>query len=261
MIDNNIMVVDVGNTNTVFALISAKGIYKKWRLSTITNRTADEYKIIIDSILLNKVNKNTITNIIISSVVPSVVYELKTCIRNIFSIDAKIIGTDIIPDINILLNRPEEVGTDRLVNSLATYKLYGGEKIIIDFGTATTFDVIDGKGSYLGGVIAPGVLLSMDALDKATARLPRIAISKPKNVIGKNTEEAMKSGIYWGYIGLLEGIIKKIREDNKLKMSVIATGGLAPLFKVNSAQIEIVDEDLTLKGIALSWNSKLTVFN
>jgi len=261
MIDKNILVVDVGNTNTVFALISAKGIYKKWRLSTITNRTADEYKIIIDSFLLNKVNKNNITNIIISSVVPSVVYELKTCIRNIFSIDAKIIGTDIIPDINILLDRPEEVGADRLVNSLAAYKLYGGEKIIIDFGTATTFDVIDGKGSYLGGVIAPGVLLSMDALDKATARLPRIAISKPKNVIGKNTEEAMKSGIYWGYIGLLEGIIKKIREDNKLKMSVIATGGLAPLFKVNSAQIEIVDEDLTLKGIALSWNSKLTVFN
>ena len=121
MIDKNILVVDVGNTNTVFALISAKGIYKKWRLSTITNRTADEYKIIIDSILLNKVNKNTITNIIISSVVPSVVYELKTCIRNIFSIDAKIIGTDIIPDINILLDRPEEVGADRLVNSLAAY--------------------------------------------------------------------------------------------------------------------------------------------
>jgi len=260
MIDKNIMVVDVGNTNTVFALISEKGIHKKWRISTIANRTGDEYKIIIDSFLLNKVIKNNITNIIISSVVPSVVYELKTCIRNIFSIDAQIIGTDIFPDINILLDRPDEVGADRLVNSLAAYKLYGGEKIIVDFGTATTFDVIDAKGSYLGGVIAPGVLLSMDALDKATARLPRIAISKPNNVIGKNTVEAMKSGIYWGYVGLLEGIIKKIREDNKVKMSVIATGGLAPLFKVNSAQIEIVDEDLTLKGIALSWNSKLTVF-
>ncbi len=259
-IDKNIMVIDIGNTNTVIAIINDKGIDKKWRLSTLLNRTSDEYKIIIESFLDNQLDKKDVTNIIISSVVPSIVYELKSSLNNFFSIPAKIIGTDIFPDIDILLDRPDEVGTDRLVNSLAAYKLYGGEKVIVDFGTATTFDVVDKKGSYIGGVIAPGVLLSMDALDKATARLPRISISTPKNVIGKDTVSAMKSGVYWGYIGLVEGIVSQIKKEYGSNMEVIATGGLANLFNLNSEQINIVDDDLTLKGIALTWNNKLSVF-
>ena len=144
-IDKNIMVIDVGNTNTVIAIINDKGIDKKWRVSTLLNRTSDEYKIIID-LFYWRLDKKDITNIIISSVVPSVVYELKSCINNYFKISAKIIGTDVFPDINILLDRPDEVGADRLVNSLAAFKLYGGNKIIVDFGTATTFDVVNNKG-------------------------------------------------------------------------------------------------------------------
>ena len=260
-IDKNIMVIDVGNTNTVIAIINGKGIDKKWRVSTLLNRTSDEYKIIIDSFFVGGLDKKDITNIIISSVVPSVVYELKSCINNYFKISAKIIGTDIFPDIDILLDRPDEVGADRLVNSLAAFKLYGGNKIIVDFGTATTFDVVNNKGCYLGGVIAPGVLLSMDALDKATARLPRISISNPTTVIGKNTVSAMKSGVYWGYIGLMEGIVSKIKIEYGNDMDVTATGGLASLFNLDSDQINIIDDDLTLKGIALTWNSKLSVFN
>tara|TARA_B100000686_G_scaffold353632_1_gene460038 strand:+ start:15286 stop:16083 length:798 start_codon:yes stop_codon:yes gene_type:complete len=260
-VDKNIIVIDVGNTNTVIAIINDKGIDKKWRLSTLLNRTSDEYKIIIESFLNNELNKKDVTNIIISSVVPSIVYELKSCLSNFFSISPKIIGIDIFPDIDILLDRPDEVGADRLVNSLAAFKLYGGEKIIVDFGTATTLDVIDKKGCYLGGVISPGVLLSMDALDKATARLPRISISAPKHVIGKDTVSAMKSGIYWGYIGLVEGIVGQIKKEYDSNMEVIATGGLANLFSLNTDQINIVDDDLTLKGIALTWNNKLSVFN
>ena len=260
-IDKNMMVIDVGNTNTVIAVINDKGIDKKWRLATLLNRTSDEYIIIFDSFLEGAFDKNDITNIIISSVVPSVVYELKNCIHSYFNISAKIIGTDVFPDIDILLDRPDEVGADRLVNSLAAFKLYGGNKIIVDFGTATTFDVVNDKGCYLGGVIAPGVLLSMDALDKATARLPRISISTPTKVIGDSTVSAMKSGVYWGYIGLMEGIVSKIKLEYEKDMDVIATGGLASLFNEDTDQINIIDDDLTLKGIALTWNSKLSVFN
>jgi type III pantothenate kinase len=165
------------------------------------------------------------------------------------------------PEIDILTDRPDEVGTDRLVNSLAAHKIYGGPIIVVDFGTATTFDVINEKGAYIGGVISPGVHLSMDALDKATARLPRIAISKPNKIIGTNTVSAMQSGIFWGYISLLEGIISRIKDENKSKMVVIATGGLSKLFSSHTSAIDNIDEDLTIKGIALTWNIELDIFS
>jgi len=144
---------------------------------------------------------------------------------------------------------------------LATYKLYGGEKIVVDFGTATTFDVVQEDGSYAGGVISPGVQLSLDALDKATARLPRIAVKKPSFVVGVDTVTAMQSGIYWGYVGLLQGIVSRIKEESKTDMKVVATGGLANLFSVDSDLIDIVDLDLTIKGIAFAWNPSLNVFD
>ena len=261
LIKHDILVIDVGNTNTQFAVIGSSGIIKKWRLSTQPERTADEYTAAIVSNFLFKKEIKNIKEVIICSVVPSSVYELKQFIKNIFNLNSKVIGNDIIPDIKVLIDRPDEVGADRLVNSLAAYKLYGGEKIVVDFGTATTFDVVLEDGSYAGGVISPGVQLSLDALDKATARLPRIAVKKPSFVVGVDTVTAMQSGIYWGYVGLLQGIVSRIKEESKTDMKVVATGGLANLFSVDSDLIDIVDLDLTIKGIAFAWNPSLNVFD
>ena len=260
LLDKNIMVIDVGNTNTVFALVNSHGIFHKWRMSTIVNRTADEYETYLNA-FLSKINQFILSDVVISSVVPSVNYELQSFISNFFKIIPKIIGDNISPNLKISLDRPDEVGADRLVNSLAASRIYGGPIIVIDFGTATTFDIVDKNGSYIGGIISPGVHLSMDALDKATARLPRIAIVKPDKVIGNNTVSAMQSGIFWGYIGLLEGVISKIKNENNGDMKVIATGGLAKLFKPHTDVIDFIDEDLTLKGIALTWDFELDIFS
>jgi len=260
LIKHDLLVIDVGNTNIQFAVISSNGIVKRWRLSTQSERTADEYTLNIISNFLQEEEIAKIKEVIICSVVPSIVYELQQFIKNIFKISSKVVGEDIHPGIRILTERPEEVGSDRLVNSLATYKIYGGNKIVVDFGTATTFDVVQQDGSYAGGVIAPGIQLSLDALDKATARLPRIAVKKPSLVVGTNTVSAMQSGIYWGYIGLLKGIISEIRNERKSDMKVVATGGLASLFSKDSNLIDIVDLDLTIKGIALASNHSLNVF-
>ena len=260
LFNKTIMVIDVGNTNTVFALINKGGIWHKWRMSTIVNRTADEYETHL-KVFLENINNLELFDVVISSVVPAVNYELKSYIENIFNITPKIIGDNIFPNLNVSLERPDEVGADRLVNSLAANCIFGGPIIVIDFGTATTFDVVDKKGSYIGGIISPGVNLSMDALDKATARLPRIAITKPDKVIGDNTITAMQSGIFWGYIGLLEGMISRIRIEYNNDMKVVATGGLAKLFKPYTNIIDFIDEDLTLKGIALTWDFELDIFS
>jgi type III pantothenate kinase len=155
--------------------------------------------------------------------------------------------------VRVLLDRPEEVGADRLVNAVAGYELYGGPQIIVDFGTATTFDVIDEDGSYLGGAIAPGVNLSLEALRQAAAQLPRVAIGRPERVIGKNTIQAMRSGIFWGYVGMIDGMIARLREELGKPTGVIATGGLAPLFTECSASLERADPQLTLKGLYTVW--------
>ncbi len=260
LFNKTIMVIDVGNTNTVFALINKGGIWHKWRMSTIVNRTADEYETHL-KVFLENINNLELCDVVISSVVPAVNYELKSYIENIFNINPKIIGDNIFPHLNVSLERPDEVGADRLVNSLAANCIFGGPIIVIDFGTATTFDVVDKKGSYIGGIISPGVNLSMDALDKATARLPRIAVTKPDKVIGDNTITAMQSGIFWGYIGLLEGVISRIRIEYNNDMKVVATGGLAKLFKPHTNIIDFIDEDLTLKGIALTWDFELDIFS
>jgi len=259
VLNETILVIDVGNTNTVFAIINHKGIYNKWRISTSSNRTSDEYETHIQSFLSNEVSLS-VSDVVMSSVVPAVIHELKTFIKNYFNISCKIIGDSIFPKLNILIDRPDEVGADRLVNSLAAHKIYSGPIIVVDFGTATTFDIINKEGSYIGGIISPGVHLSMDALDKATARLPRIAINKPDKVIGSNTITAMQSGIFWGYIGLLEGIISRIKIEAGSGMKVIATGGLSKLFIEHTDAIDYIDEDLTLKGIALTLNNELDIF-
>jgi type III pantothenate kinase len=188
---------------------------------------------------------------IIANVVPETQFSLKTLCRKYFGCDPLIVGDPGVDlGIEILVDAPDEVGADRLVNAVAAHRRYGGPLIIIDFGTATTFDVVDENGNYFGGVIAPGINLSLDALHSAAAQLPRVAVERPERVIGKHTVPAMMSGIYWGYIGLIEGLVARIVDEFDSPMKVVATGGLAPLFAEGTEAIEALDLELTLRGLA-----------
>ena len=242
----NYLIIDIGNTNIVMAVFDGKKIKQKWRISSFLNRTKDEYilwlKFIIDQNYIFK-------DIIIGSVVPDITQELKTALNNFFKIKPYVLSEDIKVNFPTELEVPSEIGTDRIVNALCAWRLYKKPSVIIDFGTATTFDVVGKNGVYLGGVIAPGVNLSINALHSAAARLPRIAITKEEKVIGKNTVSAMSSGIYWGYIGLIKNILNKIESELNYKMLVLATGGLSDLF-INEVSHDIkVIKDLTIIGL------------
>ncbi len=254
------LIIDVGNTNTVFSIYDEQKFIISWRISTKIERTSDEYRSWLDTMINNEERYKIIINeIIIGTVVPAVSYELKKMCLEKFNTKAKVVGEDIKIKIKTNVSNPEEVGTDRLVNSLAAWKKYNSATIIIDFGTATTFDIIDRKGVYLGGVIAPGINLSLEALHMAAARLPRIAITKPKKVIGNSTITAMQSGVYWGYVSLIEGIINRIIIERKQKMKVIATGGMALMFSSATRVIQKVDENLTTFGLYEAY--KMNKFN
>jgi type III pantothenate kinase len=193
-----------------------------------------------------------VTGAIIASVVPEALFELTTLTNRYFGCKPMVVGEEGVElGIEAAIDRPEEVGADRLVNALAARKVYGKPLIVIDFGTATTFDVVDAEGNYGGGVIAPGINLSLEALRLAAARLPGVAIRRPARVIGKSTVPAMQSGIFWGYVGLIEGLVQRIRAEFGAPMRVVATGGLAPLFHGATTVIDHVDGDLTLKGLAI----------
>ena len=247
-----LLAIDTGNTNTVFAVFDADGrMIGEWRSSTNANRTADEIGVWLAQLFaLENIRRGDITSGIIATVVPATLFSLRRMFRRYFDCPALVVGA---PDVNIgirvLVDRPEEVGADRLVNAVATFEEYGGPKIIVDFGTATTFDVIDDEGNYLGGAIAPGVNLSLEALHRASAQLPRVAIGRPERVVGKTTVQAMRSGIFWGYIGMIEGTIQRICQELGNPVGVISTGGLAPLFSECSAVLERSDPNLTLKGL------------
>ncbi|MDY0883021.1 type III pantothenate kinase [Dongia soli] len=255
-----LLAVDCGNTNIVFALYDGETQRGAWRISTDHRRTADEYGVWLTQLMeLQGLAPEAVTGAIIASVVPDVIFELKTLIRHYFSCDPLLIGQNGIKlTIPVRLDRPEEVGADRLVNAVAAHHLYTGPLIVIDFGTATTFDVVDADGGYIGGVICPGINLSLEALYMAASKLPGIAITRPQHVIGRSTVPAMQSGIFWGYIGLIEGLVWRIRDEFGTPMKVIGTGGLAPLFKEATSAIEILDGDLTLRGLAMIYaaNSK-----
>jgi type III pantothenate kinase len=247
-----LLAIDTGNTNTVFAVFDDVGqIRGEWRASTDVNRTADETGIWLNQLLaLEGLERRQVDAAIIASVVPATLFSLRTLCRKYFGIQALVVGSpDVDIGIKVLLDRPEEVGADRLVNAVGAFVEYGGPKIIVDFGTATTFDVIDVEGNYLGGAIAPGVNLSLEALHRASAQLPRVAIGRPDRVIGKNTVQAMRSGIFWGYVGMIEGTIARIRGELGVPVEVIATGGLAPLFSECTQALSRADADLTLKGL------------
>jgi len=246
-----LLAIDSGNTNIVFAVFDGEKVKGEWRASSTTNRTADELGVWLTQLMsLEGIDRKAIDAAIIATVVPAVLFSLKTLCRRYFGADPLVVGEEgVALGLNILLDRPEEVGADRLVNAVAAHQRYQGPLIVIDFGTATTFDVVDAEGNYCGGAIAPGINLSLEALHMAAAKLPRVAIGRPRQVIGKATVPAMRSGVYWGYVGLIEGLVKRIQEEFGAPMTVVATGGLAPLFAESTPVIQHLDSDLTLRGL------------
>ncbi len=246
-----LLTIDCGNTNTVFAVFAGEESRGQWRASTNAERTADEYAIWLSQLMgLKGLKVGDIDDAIISTVVPQALFSLKTLCRRYFDCEPLVVGDSAVDlGIKVLTDRPNEVGADRLVNAVAAHARFSGPLIVVDFGTATTFDVVDGDGNYRGGVIAPGINLSLEALHMAAAQLPRIAVDRPARVIGKGTIGAMQSGVYWGYVGLIEGLVKRIKEEHGGAMTVVATGGLAPLFADGTEVIEHVDPDLTIRGL------------
>ncbi len=250
-----LLVIDAGNTNTVFAVFLGDRLIGQWRMATDARRTADEYCVwLLQMMHYQKVNPKEIKAAIMSSVVPQANFALRMLARQYFSTELLIVGEPGIElGIEVKIDRPREVGADRLVNSIAAWHKHKKPLIIVDFGTATTFDVVNKDGDYIGGVIAPGINLSLEALHKAAAKLPNIAIEHPARTIGKDTVSAMQSGIYFGYIGLIEGIVKRVMDEYGKKMQVIATGGLGPLFAKATPVINTLEPNLIIDGLKLIY--------
>lgn len=246
-----LLAIDAGNTNIVFALHDGNELIHKWRISSADSRTADEYMVWLSQLLnFENLDISEITGAIIATVVPQTLYPLQLLCRRYFNCDALVVGEENVDlNVKVKLPNPEEVGADRLVNAVAAHKKYGGPMVIIDFGTATTFDIIDERGDYHGGVIAPGVNLSVEALSMAAAKLPRVAVEKPVKVIGNSTISAIQSGIFYGYLSMIEGMVERISKEYGGPMKVLATGGLAPLFNEATDIIEYVDQELTTYGL------------
>jgi type III pantothenate kinase len=245
-----LLAIDVGNTNTVFALYRERHALGQWRISTNRERTADEYAAALTQLMaLKGYGHGDVGAAVISSVVPQALTPLKSMCREFFGCTARVVGDDLGVTIPVVVDNPREVGADRLVNAVAAHTRYHGPLIVVDFGTATTFDVIDEAGRYCGGVIATGINLSLEALHRAAAKLPRVAVERPERVIGTSTVSAMQSGVFWGYVSMIEGIVARIRAEFGAEMKVIATGGLAGLFAGATDAIEHVDRDLTMAGL------------
>jgi type III pantothenate kinase len=247
-----LLVVDAGNTNIVFAVHDPSGWRGVWRIRTDAQRTSDEYAVWLNSLLtLSGLKREQISAAVIGTVVPAALYHLRRLCRDWFSVEPLIARAALDWGFEIKVDQPAEVGADRLLNAMAGHRTFGGPLIVVDFGTATTFDVVDKTGAYLGGVICPGINLSIEALHQAAARLPRIGIGRPQSVIGRATVPAMQSGIYWGYVGLIEGLLARIKTEFGGPMKVIATGGLAPLFAEGTLMIDNIEPDLTLDGLRM----------
>lgn len=246
-----LLAMDAGNTNTVFAVFDGEKLLGQWRISTDAKRTADEYGIWLLQILERAgIQPSAIKNAVVSSVVPQLLFDLRMLCKKYFDCELMIVGAPgVKAGISVKIDRPQEVGADRVVNALAAWRRHSAALIVVDFGTATTFDVVNAAGEYIGGVIAPGINLSLEALHAAAAKLPNVAILRPERVVGTNTVSAMQSGIYFGYTGLIEGIISRIRAECAISMRVIATGGLAPLYARATPAIEQLEPDLTIWGL------------
>ncbi|MFT6463035.1 MAG: type III pantothenate kinase, partial [Maricaulis maris] len=246
-----LLAIDCGNTNTLFAIHDGNDWVAQWRSGTDSTRTADEHAVWLSQLMgLQGRSFADITACVISTVVPQALFNLRNLSRRYFKAEPVIVGEPgVRMDIEVRLDRPQDAGADRLVNALGARAVYDGALIIIDSGTATTFDVIAADGAFEGGIIAPGINLSMQALHGAAAKLPRVAIAKPARVMGKDTVSAMQSGVFWGYIDLIDGLVQRLKSEYAQPMTVVATGGVVSLFDGASKAIDHYDADLTIRGL------------
>jgi type III pantothenate kinase len=252
-----LLAVDAGNTNIVFALLEDGIIRARWRIATDPRRTADEYAVWLHQLLaLEGFGRDAVDGVIVGTVVPRALHNLDVLARKYFGVEPVIAGQGAAEwGIALDVEEPRSVGADRVLNVLAAHALHEGDLIVIDFGTATTFDVVDYSGAYKGGIIAPGINLSLDALVTAAAKLPRIAIEAPAgtSVVGRTTEDQMLIGIYWGYVAMIEGLVGRLKAEIGRPVTVLATGGLATLFDEHSAIFDAIEPDLTIQGLALLY--------
>ena len=249
-----LLVIDAGNTNIVLGIYDGELLLRNWRISTDKSKSADEYGILFNNLLvLTGIGLANITDIIISSVVPTLTGVLERLSRNYFGIKPHLVGPGIKTGMPIHYDNPKEVGADRIVNAVAGYEKFKAPLIIVDFGTATTFDYVNGKGEYCGGAIAPGLMISMEALFQKASKLPWVEIVKPPGVIAKNTVNSMQAGIYYGYVGLVDEIVGRMKRESRENPKVIATGGLASLVAPESKTIDAVEEYLTLEGLRILY--------
>ncbi len=253
-----LLAVDVGNTNTVVGVFDGPALKVHWRLSTRRTGTSDEYGVFVKNLFdFAGLEFRSIHAVILSTVVPAVQQPLEDMSRQFFDVDPMIVGPGMRTGISILYDAPREVGADRIVNAVAAFEQYGGPCIVVDFGTATTFDAISARGEYLGGAICPGIGISAEALFQRAARLPRVEIARPKAVIGKTTVQSMQAGLYFGYLGLVEGLVARMREELGGNPKVVATGGLAGMLLSGSTLVDHVDPLLTLTGLRILYERNL----
>jgi type III pantothenate kinase len=249
-----LLAIEQGNTNTLFAVYDGADWIAQWRTATESSRTADEYAVWLSQLLsMHDLKLDALDGCIISSVVPQSIFNLRNLSRRYLNVEPLVIGDNVELGIAVRILKPSEAGADRLVNAIGAHLMYPGDLIIIDSGTATTFDVVAADGAFEGGVIAPGINLSLQALHEAAAMLPRIAIQRPDKVIGKDTVSNMQSGVFWGYVALIEGLVARIKAEWGKPMTVIGTGGVASLFEGATDSIDRFDPDLTIRGLLEIW--------
>jgi type III pantothenate kinase len=258
-----LLAVDAGNTNLVFALIDGGAIKARWRIATDPRRTADEYAVWLHQLLeLEGYSKADVSAVIIGTVVPRALHNLEVLASKYFGVQPLVAGQGRAEwPLQLDVDEPQNVGADRALNAIAAHAKYPGELIVIDFGTATTFDLVGSSGAYRGGIIAPGINLSLDALVSAAAKLPRIAIEAPQSnsVIGRTTESQMIIGIYWGYIAMIEGLTERMKREIDAPVTVVATGGLAALFDKHTNAFDAIEPDLTIQGLNLLYGTATQV--